>query len=121
MIKRILVSALLIASVLSFASIDVAEKYFDSFFNGKYPEAYELQNTDMKKAQPLSAMRNLRGQLQMQVGDFLQVLHISEVPQGDLVSYIFASEFKAGTFDVIITLDAEKKVAGFFLRKARNG
>ncbi len=31
------------------------------------------------------------------------------------MSYIFASEFKAGVFDVIITLDAEKKVAGFFM------
>ncbi|PNQ06270.1 dienelactone hydrolase [Mesotoga sp. SC_NapDC2] len=116
MIKRILVSAVLIASVLSFASIDIAKQYLDSFFNGKFPEAYELQNAEMKKAQPLSAMRNLRGQLQMQVGDFVQILNISEVPQGDLVSYIFASEFKAGIFDVIITLDADKKVAGFFIR-----
>ncbi|HPE54746.1 MAG TPA: DUF3887 domain-containing protein, partial [Mesotoga prima] len=116
MIKRILVSTVLIASVLSFASIDVAEQYFNSFFNGKYPEAYELQNAEMKKAQPLSAMRNLRGQLQMQVGDFLRVLDINEVPQGDLVSYLFACEFKAGIFDVIITLDAEEKVAGFFIR-----
>ncbi len=111
MIKRILVSVILVASVLSFASIDVAKQYFDSFFEGQYPEAYELQNADMKKAQPLSAMRNLRGQLQMQVGDFLQVLDINEVPQGDLVSYLFACEFKAGIFDVIITLDAEEKVA----------
>lgn len=116
MFRRILVSTVLIASVLSFASIDVAEQYFNSFFNGKYPEAYELQNAEMKKAQPLSAMRNLRGQLQMQVGDFLRVLDINEVPQGDLVSYLFACEFKAGIFDVIITLDAEEKVAGFFIR-----
>lgn len=118
MLKKTVLAALLLLSFLAVASVEIASQYVSGLFEGRYEEVYELQDSSMKKAQPLSAIRKLQGQLLSQIGKPLAILDTQEVTQGELVSYIMATEFRAGIFDLIVTVNSEEKVAGFFVRQS---
>lgn len=114
--KKLLVATVIFLTSLCLASSDVAERYVTGLFRGEFDEIYHLQDEAMKKAQPVSVLKNLKTQLDFQLGKLKMTLDVQQVEQGELVSYVMITEFDKGIFDIIVTLNAQERVAGFFIR-----
>ncbi len=114
--RKLVLLLVILFSVLAVASVDIASQYINGLYEGRFEEIYQMQDETMKKAQPVTVLKNLKTQLDVQLGKPIATLDIQQVQQGEYMVYVLATEFKAGIFDFIVTLNTEGKVAGFFVR-----
>mgnify|MGYP000844795202 FL=1 len=114
--RKLVLLLVILFSVLAMASVDIAIQYINGLYEGRFEEIYQMQDETMRKAQPVTVLKNLKTQLDVQLGRPIATLDVQQVQQGEYMVYVFATEFKAGIFDFIVTLNTEGKVAGFFVR-----
>jgi hypothetical protein len=114
--RKLVLLLVILFSVLAMASVDIAIQYINGLYEGRFEEIYQMQDETMRKAQPVTVLKNLKPQLDVQLGRPIATLDVQQVQQGEYMVYVFATEFKAGIFDFIVTLNTEGKVAGFFVR-----
>ncbi|MDI9375952.1 MAG: DUF3887 domain-containing protein [Thermotogota bacterium] len=114
--RKLVLLLVILFSVLAVASVDIASQYINGLYEGRFEEIYQMQDETMKKAQPVTVLKNLKTQLDVQLGKPIATLDIQQVQQGEYMVYVLATEFKVGIFDFIVTLNTEGKVAGFFVR-----
>lgn len=114
--RKLVLLLVVLFSVLAMASVDIAIQYINGLYEGRFEEIYQMQDETMRKAQPVTVLKNLKTQLDVQLGRPIATLDVQQVQQGEYMVYVFATEFKAGIFDFIVTLNTEGKVAGFFVR-----
>ncbi|HQQ56071.1 MAG TPA: dienelactone hydrolase, partial [Mesotoga sp.] len=64
--RKLVLLLVILFSVLAVASVDIASQYINGLYEGRFEEIYQMQDETMKKAQPVTVLKNLKTQLDVQ-------------------------------------------------------
>ncbi len=116
-LKIFIVIVFLLLSTLALSDkADKAYFFFQNFVKNEYDKCYSDFDETMKKALPLNKLEQIGKQIENLYGPFEKLDRMYFYQKGDYTIFVFITKFKKAMLDIIISMDKDEKIAGFWIR-----